>query len=170
MIGAHMDHDDDNPRNLEQIGIGGVRAFLAEFESCHDELSLSGAEMLMEFEPAEEIEGLSQILLTRQTDVFELLSSYRFHRSLDAPQGGVGVAYIYAALVIGPKFCAVEAGTEVDLDQDLGTIPAGTRTPYHWKREGIPFDEAFTVLREQTRALTKLKDPFTTSSSPEPHN
>lgn len=120
----------------------------------------------MEFEPDEEVEGLSQMLLTRQSVGFELLSSYRFDRSPDAPQGDAGVVDIYAALVIGPELCAVEAGVEVALDQDLGAIPAGTRTPYHWKREGIPFDEAFTTLRELTRALMDLKDPFTAPPSP----
>ncbi|MER5220506.1 hypothetical protein [Streptomyces flaveus] len=163
-----MEHDDDNHRNSEQIEIASVLAFLEEFNACHDELNRFTAEILMEFEPDEEVEGLSQILLTRQSVGFELLSSYRFHRSEDAPQGDAGVADIYAALVIGPELCAVEAGVEVALDQDLGTIPAGTRTPYHWKREGIPFDEAFTALRELTRALMDLKDPFTTP--PTPHN
>lgn len=162
-------HNDDNPKD-EHCGIAGIHAFLAELEACHDELSLFTAEILMDQAPSEEVESLSQMLLTRQGDQYELLSKHQFHRSLDVSQGGDGAADIYVALVIGPKFCAVEAGVEVGLDQDLGTIPAGTRTPYHWLREGIPFDQAFTVFREQTRALMALKDPFTASPSPGPRN
>ncbi|GAB2959170.1 hypothetical protein GCM10023080_018910 [Streptomyces pseudoechinosporeus] len=164
-----MEHDDSH-RNPEQLEIASVLAFLEEFNACHDELNRFTAEILMEFEPDEDVRGLSQILLTRQSVGFELLSSYRFHRSEDAPQGDAGVVDIYAALLLGPEHCAVEVGVEVALDQDLGTIPAGTRTPYHWKREGIPFDEAFTALREQMRALMELKDPFTATPSPGPHN
>ncbi|MGW1713120.1 hypothetical protein [Streptomyces sp. NPDC002156] len=158
-----MDHHNDNNWNQEEGGTAGVHAFLAEVEACHDELNLLTAEILMDLESNGEVELLSQILVTRQRDRYELLSQHRFHRSLDSSEGGVGVADIYVALVIGPEDCAVEAGVEVDLDQDLGTIRAGTRTPYHWQREGIPLDQAFTVFREQKRALTKLKDPFTTA-------
>ena len=161
-----MDHDDDH-RNPEQIGSTGVFAFLEEFNAFHEELNRFTTQILMDFEPDEDVRGLSQILLTRQSVGFELLSSYRFHRSEDAPQGDAGVVDIYAALLVGPEDCAVEAGVEVDLDQDLGSIPAGTRTPYHWKREGIPFDEAFTALRELTRTLMKLKAPFTTPTTPQ---
>lgn len=52
------DHNDDN-RNHEHYGIAGAYAFLTEFESCHDELSLFAAQILMEFEPSEEVDRRS---------------------------------------------------------------------------------------------------------------
>ena len=156
-----MDHHD--------VGSTGIHAFLAEFYTCHAELDEFTTELLMDSDFGEEAQLLSQVLLTQHGDLFELRSTHQFDRILDALQGDAGVVDLYAALSVGPELCAVEVGVEVDLDQDLGTIPAGTRTPYHWKREGIPFDEAFTALRGLTRTLMELKDPFTAPPPPGPH-
>ncbi|MGI5196352.1 hypothetical protein ACQEVY_22335 [Streptomyces sp. CA-288835] len=158
MIGAHMDDHDDSST--------GSYAFLAEFYACHAELDEFTTELLMDYDFGEEAELLSQVLLTRHGDLFELRSTHRFDRALDAVQGDAGVVDLYAALSVGPELCAVEVGVEVDLDQDLGAAPAGTRTPHHWKREGVPLGEAFTALRELTRALMDLKDPFTAPPAP----
>lgn len=155
-----MGHHDDSST--------GSYAFLAEFYACHAQLDEFTTELLMDYDFGEEAQLMSQVLLTRHGDLLELRSTHRFDRVLDAVQGDAGVVDLYAALSVGPELCAVEAGVEVALDQDLGAVPAGTRTPHLWKREGIPFDEAFTALRERTRALMELKDPFT--ASPAPHN
>ncbi|WP_105972878.1 hypothetical protein [Streptomyces geranii] len=157
-----MDHDHDHDRDHgSSTGIGtGIHSFVAEFHACHAEFDEFTTQLLMDYDFGERPRSFSQAVLARRGDLYELRSTHRFGRVDEPGLDDPGVVDLYAALSIGPRLCVVEVGVEVDLDLDLGAVRAGTRTPYHWKREGIPFGEALTVLRERTRALMKVKDPF----------